>query len=478
MRIVMTSQVASVLILIAVVLCTGCSTGARSVLPIVRPGGGPVSPYLSPKNYVAQYPVAETPVDIATGSDGDLWFTTQHYVVQITTSGTETYFSNSGGSATHIAAGKPGVLWFTDLNGSIGEVSVSGTITTYTVPGASTTFDIAKGPDGNMWFTEWGSHSIGKITPSGSSTLYHISSGATPLDITAGPDGNLWFSANGGPTGEEFGKATTGGAITEYPIASGTAGGPGLMTKGPDGNLYATDSSGGVFLLTTAGASTYYPTSLSSGFENGIAVGPDKQIWIAPGTGADDLTEFNTKTHAFGKAATVPGCGPTSPGIPRGMTLGPDGDMWFVTEGCAYIGAYEEKVFTVGIRLTGESPFTDPNYGFELGYFLGTQSTVSQTPVLGAGETVQFQNVDPTLTHTASFLGDATSTSAPWPSTFDGSSAQSPAGTAIGTSGFSTGPLKPGKKSLLHETGLPGFYMIGCAFHYNSNEMRAVLVIH
>ncbi len=475
-RIVVRFAIASVCAFIG----AGCAGGLHAVLPgtktVTAPAANP-SPDLSKKNYVATYPVAETPNYIASGSDGNLWFTTSHYVVRITTGGTETYFSNSGGFATHIAAGAPGALWFTDLNNSIGKIALDGTITTYAVPGASTTFDIAKGPDGNMWFTERGSQSIGKITAGGSSTLYHIPSGATPIGITAGPDGALWFSASGGPTGEEFGKATTAGAITEYPIASGTPGSPGAMTQGPDGELYATDSVGGVFAVTTAGVSTYYPTTFTSNFENGIAVGPDKKIWVSPGDAADDLTEFNTKTHVFGRAAMVPGCGPSSPGIPRGLTLGPDGDMWFVTEGCAYVGAYEESISSVGIRLTGESPFNDPNYGFELGYFNGLTSTTSQTVVLSAGETVQFQNVDTTLTHTASFLGDATASGAPWPSSFDGTKTRSPAGTPIGTSGFSTGPLKPGKKSPLYETGMPGFYMFGCAFHYNPDEMRTVIVV-
>lgn len=475
---------ATIVIMTAALASLTAACGAvRSVLPAANAPNGPsyfsVSPFLSPKNYVIEYPVSQTPSYIATGSDGNLWFTTASDVVQITPTGTQTAFGNGGGFATHIAAGKRGFLWFTDLNGNIGEITVGGTITTFAVPGAGKTFDIAKGPDGNMWFTEQSAHAIGKITSGGASTLFAIPSGATPSGITAGPDGNLWFSASGGPNGMEFGKVTTAGAVTEYPIASGTPGTPGAMTKGPDGDLYATDSAGGVFAVTTGGVSTYYPTSFQSNFENGIAVGPDKQIWISPGDSADDLTEFNTSKHTFGKAAMVPSCpGGGSQGVPRGLTLGPDGDMWFVTEGCTYVGVYEEKVSVVGIRLTGEQPFDDPNYGFELGYFDGTQSTTSQTVLLNAGESVRFQNVDSTLTHTASFLGDASQNSAPWPSTFDGSSTQSPAGTVISTAGFSTGPLGHGKSSLVYETGIPGFYMFGCAFHYDSNEMRTVIIVH
>jgi len=329
----------------AAVALAGCA-GTQTVFPATTsPDSHPLSsPDLSKRHYVTTYPVAETPAYIATGSDGNLWFTTKDYVAKITTAGVETYYANGGGFATHIAAGKPATLWFTNLNGTIGRIATDGTITTFPVPSASKTFDIAKGPDGNMWFTEQGTHSIGKITPTGAATLFAIPSAALPIGITAGPDGNVWFSAAGGPTGIEFGKVTKTGAFTEYPIAAGTLGTPGAMTKGPDGNLYATDSMGGVFAVTTSGVSTYYPTAFTSNFENGIAVGYDKQIWMSPGDSADDLTEFNPVTLTFGRAAQVPGCGPTSPGVPRGLTLGPDRNMWFVTEGCAYVGVYVRRL--------------------------------------------------------------------------------------------------------------------------------------
>src|SRR5215469_9517973 len=221
-------------ITIAVFLCQGCGA-IRSVLPPPNAPAGPsyfaASPFLSTKNYVIEYPVSQTPSYIATGSDHNLWFTTPADVIQITTTGTQTDFSNSGGFATNIAAGKTGFLWFTDLNGNIGEIAVNGTITTFNIPGAGKTFDIAKGPDNNMWFSEQSAHAIGRITPTGSSTLFAIPSGATPSGVTAGPDGNVWFSATGGPNVMEFGKVTTGGIVTEYPIASGTPGVPGAMIQ-------------------------------------------------------------------------------------------------------------------------------------------------------------------------------------------------------------------------------------------------------
>ena len=66
-------------------------------------------------------------------------------------------------------------------------------ITEYPVKGELPT-EIAEGPDGNMWFTEFGSANIGKITPSGQVTQYPVPGGDNPDGITEGPDGNMWFT--------------------------------------------------------------------------------------------------------------------------------------------------------------------------------------------------------------------------------------------------------------------------------------------
>jgi plastocyanin len=132
---------------------------------------------------------------------------------------------------------------------------------------------------------------------------------------------------------------------------------------------------------------------------------------------------------------------------------------------------------TMGIRLTGESSFNSPTYGTVLGYFKGRTSMTSQVVTLPMNRNVVFVSVEPTLPHTASFLGDASASSAPWPKLFNGSQTQAKAGTAIGTTNWSTGALSPGKHSLTYTTGAPGFYMIGCAFHYNTHGMRTVIIV-
>jgi plastocyanin len=131
----------------------------------------------------------------------------------------------------------------------------------------------------------------------------------------------------------------------------------------------------------------------------------------------------------------------------------------------------------VGIRLNGESSYSSKHYGIVLGYFRGSKSTTSQVVQLTASTKVIFTNHDASFPHTASFLGDATKDNAPFPPSFDGGSTQSPAGTPINTTMFSTGPLNPGQSSLKYNTGPPGFYMFGCAFHYDSHGMRTVYIV-
>src|SRR5262245_47706049 len=70
-------------------------------------------------------------------------------------------------------------------------------ITEFPIPAAdSNPFGIARGPDGNLWFTESLAGRIGRITPAGVITEFFagITPGSQPAEITAGPDGNPWFT--------------------------------------------------------------------------------------------------------------------------------------------------------------------------------------------------------------------------------------------------------------------------------------------
>jgi len=132
----------------------------------------------------------------------------------------------------------------------------------------------------------------------------------------------------------------------------------------------------------------------------------------------------------------------------------------------------------VGVNLTGETQTVDPTYGAVLGYFnsAGAINTASQVVHLTAAMPTVFQNFDG-QPHTASFLGDATASSASFPAHFNGSGTASPANTVISTTNFSSGTLNAGAVSAQYDSGPPGFYMFGCAFHYDSFGMRTVIIV-
>lgn len=137
-----------------------------------------------------------------------------------------------------------------------------------------------------------------------------------------------------------------------------------------------------------------------------------------------------------------------------------------------------------GINLfsaSGESPTINPTYGMILGYFNGkTLNTTTQVITLAANTSVAFVNLD-SVTHTASFLGNAMPTPATWPATFASANSNgttaSAAGTAINTVNFSTGNLSMGATSATYNSGPPGVYMIGCFYHYDTYGLRDIVVV-
>jgi hypothetical protein len=229
--------------------------------------------------------------------------------------------------------------------------------------------------------------------------------------------------------------------------------------------------------MTTGGIVTEYD-NLGDELPYEVDNDADGNLWIASPSGV--LQEFIIAKKKFVLGVCIPkGC-PHGNAYPANVAVGSDGDLWFGSVYGSYIGVFEETVPTVELRITGESVFVSPKYGPVFGYFKNG-SMISQVVTLTAAESVRFKNIESTssgIKHTASFLGDATKTGAPWPPTFDGSQVKSKLGTVISTASWSTGPLAPGKLSAIYETGAPGFYMIGCAFHYNdATSMRTVLIV-
>jgi virginiamycin B lyase len=254
------------------------------------------------------------------------------------------------GSGYGIAPGPDAALWFTaDLG--IERISTSGTITKFAVPNAASSvpYAIAAGPDGALWFTEYWGNNVGRITTDGVVTEYPIPTpGAIGQGITAGPDGALWFTEGG--YANKIGRITTGGTLTEYPLPLNDPEcyGPTGITVGADGALWFTDEAGVgcIGRITTGGIITEFPVG---GLPIGITSGPDGALWFTQSdskqigriTTGGVITEF---PFLYG------------PSAPLWITAGSDGALWFTGAEAGKIG----RITTAGVITEYAIPSASP----------------------------------------------------------------------------------------------------------------------
>ncbi|PZR59530.1 MAG: hypothetical protein DLM50_01505, partial [Candidatus Meridianibacter frigidus] len=217
-----------------------------------------------------------------------------------------------------IVKGPDGNLWFTECATlcKVGKISPSGVVTE-TVDLANA-HDISPGPDGNMWFSELRRGYVGKVTPAMNVTEFQVKSlgpmeGFDETGLTIGSDGNLWIFAT-----LHMVEIDRAGAIALH-SATGD-GNPQYMLLGPDHNLWTYANNG--FQKYANGTFTVY-----------FAPGPFYFIQSNMVFGADGNGHFalNNGLGAFsvnGSFSSTP-----LPSAPFGpcFTIGPDGKAWDTT---------------------------------------------------------------------------------------------------------------------------------------------------
>jgi hypothetical protein len=215
-------------------------------------------------------------------------------------------------------------MWFTqDGLTKIGKATSAGAVTEYSPGLTGAAFGIAKGPDGNVWFTEKGAKKDGYIKPSEPETsLKEFPEVGTlagePSFITAGPDGNLWVTM--GTAG--IARITPAGVVTEFPIASTNVC---SITAGPDGNVWFGNctSPRKVGKIDPTGAVTQYEVASSIGNQpTSIALGSDSRLWF-PANGPESKRIGAITTAGVVSYYTTGEVNPSS------VTAGPDGNIWF-----------------------------------------------------------------------------------------------------------------------------------------------------
>lgn len=132
----------------------------------------------------------------------------------------------------------------------------SGPFTEYLLPEGGYAAGIARGPDGNLWFTEPVSGKIGRITPGGALTEFALAPTSCPALIALGPDHSLWFAEH---DQNAIGRITSDGKVTTFALPSFYSG-PESITTGPDGALWFTEEDGNrIGRITPAGDADLQP---------------------------------------------------------------------------------------------------------------------------------------------------------------------------------------------------------------------------
>jgi virginiamycin B lyase len=338
---------------------------------------------------VTEFPLKEansSPFGITLGPDGNVWAALKgtgitNPIVRVKPDGTRDYFPTAAGSTPYdITAGSDGNLWATDqgLN-QLDRITPAGVYTGFGGIGLITPRGIAAGPNGHLYIVDAGTTpksvvEFDQATQKKVGNSIDLNGAANPQFIAKGPDNNMWVSDFSDP-GQLFRvTTTTTPSATAVPVGTGKN----LLgvTAGPDGKVYFTEASGTprIGRINTDGSNVQFTSQLSGAASDpeGLSVGQDGNIYTAIFNGAQ-----------VGQIQIAPGFSVTQfkngiPGTmgPRLITRGGDGNEWYTNESSNAIG-----------RFTVDAPPAPPSGGGGGGGGGGgaTNGTTPTTPVNNAG---------------------------------------------------------------------------------------------
>jgi virginiamycin B lyase len=170
--------------------------------------------------------------------------------------------------------------------------------------------------------------------------VHGLLSGCTPAGITRGPDGNLWFTES---AGNKIGRLTPAGRLSEFALPT-TCGdslgcGPDGITSGPDGALWFTEATGNrIGRITSAGRISEFPLPTTCPQDvTGLSLARVRKAKDAAIAGSQEGGGTGMAAGSRGVWQRPldnegSGCHPV------GITSGPDGNLWFTEAAADRIG--------------------------------------------------------------------------------------------------------------------------------------------
>jgi virginiamycin B lyase len=296
-------------------------------------------------------PNTSGPEGMAVGPDGNLWVGVQYsnQIARVTPAGVVTMYSvpTPNGDPIDITRGPDGYMWFAEYGavGKLGRINpINGQFSEIPLPRPTQLWGVAVGPDHNIWFTEFSDHAIGEIRLSDGHLFEYTTplTVSTPSVIIPGPNNDLWFTEEGGG---QIGRITVDGHITEFPLPNqGADPGPCGIVVGPDGNIWFAEQGAGKIGRLTLPDHVFtlfdLPTPNSDPTE--MAIGPDGNIWIAEGQINGQPGNQLARMIINGTQVTFTEFKvPTPASIPYSVITGPGHKLWFTEDAATQVGAMD-----------------------------------------------------------------------------------------------------------------------------------------
>jgi virginiamycin B lyase len=257
-----------------------------------------------------------------------------------------------------IVKGPDGNMWYTDYSGAeLVRMSMSGAVQRFPLTSFNPT-SLTVGSDGKFYSGSPSLAAIDVTTTAGAVSQKAIPSGdvVAYAGMSLGPDHNVWFAEN-----KHVANITPAGVVTEYVYTSGATGNNiGSTTAGPDGNVWVTDyaNSQVTQVIPSTGVQKSFalgcnPTSIVSA-KGSLYIDCSPQSDLAQVTPSGSTATVTLLKNAFGFTATG-----------EALAVGPDGNPWFVTSQGGMIGEYDPGL--------GQMSFFYPpaNYGTDDSLTLG-----------------------------------------------------------------------------------------------------------